>query len=1130
MIIKGCVEYKLINKYTQEVEQVHQQDNTITLRMRERMTQYAQWGSSITSDTILGTSIVISSDTNDSVSDFVWVRSPIFGFTPVGVTSPQVFEKTQVSPIYSQWVKRFDPPATGQTRTINTIGLTTATAVDTGTDKAPVSAYVKLSSPCIQTDTQLLDVTYRIQWIRDPLNTVGFTADDTAFYWFVQRLVTGYSTANPPLPTAINHLPMHTSLTPEGGLAGRFILQDPLASEPGFSGTGVTLTYPAYLYPLFKRVVTGVGTTSATVGKIIGTEAYTSGTTYYAHSWRNIVAPTGSNVQPIHSHAASTFSSATPTPFLDAQPATGTGKLIGGGTWTNPNYPEEYMIKITGTGNVGTSTYQMWKRNHFGFDGTSYVNRHIPLAALSSRTTYNGDYSTNIPFPPLVGSHGVLQHAYTEQNYAGSVGTRSAIYDFTRIITTDNTGITLINLSTTDYINFDATTTPALPVTQIRQVSVNRALGEIWVACENTGLWKISSDFSTITHITVATHGVPSEQSYGVDIGRLNSIWAAFNGGLASSFDNGVTWTAFNPATTPAFTFTGISDANWNTINYIKVDPEHANDQLIIVRKPGTTVLNSTGAVWWSYGNPTATAITGLSDTAGLIARASTHMIDVSDTESFWASAPGVSTAARKLTWGSSTMTAFGTTSTLSCKWVAFERGPSNQQCFIYITGADPYTVTLYDKNLTAVATGSSGTASQGESMMTTSPESNRMMYLGKGIATAIRYSTTTDSTVAFAQVIGTVLDTPNTFVGPFSYAVWEKYGWNGSSWELNHAGSKTTHLTQESLLNGTTLSFANGVTGTSFTNNEYYTFGVTPGILKDNSIAYNTYTSFYFAPTKTSTVFGGNVRPYPSVGTVTWKFKSSQLTVNPDQSLVNTSTSRQYGLYAISNNRVFGDFVITGTVSPGGTPRYISIGLTPTLGGAILDDTVWYSGTPNAYEFRMTPSNGFQPAVNGTLAGTNTTITVPGTTWEIRRVGTTLTFYIGGVLKHTVASVAIPSFVVRVLYSQQTSTLNSQTQETVHPITVVSSGTGYYTEAGSFVSGEGIYDPNFISIDVETSVLPALQVMLNGVPVTAKITNSTTVEPGPGEVVIYSSHGDFIFNAADNGKAVTGSYTYTKK
>lgn len=1126
MILRGFVELRVINKDTLEVEQVIEQENTITLRMRDRLTTNAT--SSSTTNGLLGAHIIISSDSNDSVSDFWWVRSPVFGFVPAGVTSPEVIPASGPTPTYIQWTRRFDPPTVGTTFTVNTIGITERNSADAGSDKVPVNAYVKLSSPCIQTDTQLLDVVYRMQWVRDPAKTIGFTTSQITLNEQVNR-INAFSGGI--VPTFIYHSPVPVTYTPESGAYGTLIggSINNLTGSTVFSGTGTTTTTAAATtngdpYPFFKQTLVGTATTSGTIGVIYSSEYYRNAGNHF-HSWKNITAPSGSSVQPIHGHASSTFSSATPNPFLDSTPATGSGRLVGGGTWTNPDFPEQYMVQMTSSGNVGSSTYQFWKRNHFGYVSTTYANRHPQLMSYCSYSLGTTP-SSPIPSPSLVGAHGVNVHYNNSVYSSGGLGNRACVLSYTKIITTDDTGITVLNLAVQDYRNYDSTTTPALPVTSVRQVSVDKSTGIIWVACANTGLWKISADGNTVTHITIATHSVPSEKAYGVDIGRLNSIWAAFDGGISASFDGGVTWTNYNTTTVPAFSFVGITDNNWSSINYIKVDPSHVDDRLALIRHPGTTTLTSTTLVWWSRG--TGTAITGPVDNSASIndSRLNTTGIDVSDTDGFWMLAGSASGYPKRLTYGTGTLTNVGT-STTYVPIVAFERGPDGRPCFVYVVGtSSSYTVSLIDKDLNIIIPATACSTSADKTLFEN--PSTRLLYMGKGIFSSVLGNTTTVSIITHGTCVGVVVDTLNTFTGPFSYLIWDKYGWNGSAWELNHSGSKTTHAAQEPLLNGVTLSFVDG-TGTSFIANEYYTFGVVKGILKDNSISYTTTSSFHLSPVKTGSTFGGVVRLYPSVGTVTWKRASTQLTINPNQSLTNKSASRSYGLYAISNNRVFGDFSVVGTISPGAAVRYLSIGLSTSRGGVVNDNTVWTSTSSyaNAYAFNIT-GNSFRPAEGGALAGTDTTITVPNTTWEIRRVGTVLTFYVGGVLKHTTSSTE-HSLAIRVLYAQQNSSLNSQSLETIEPITVVSSGAGYYTEVGTVGGGDGVYDPNFLSVDVHSSALPGLSLSLDGTPVISKLANSTAM-PAAGEVNIIGEYGDLIFNPADVGKTVTGSYLYVTK
>lgn len=1119
MIIKGSVELRLINKDTLNVEQTLTQENTITQNLRSQTATHATSNSRYGYYPI-GPYVIISENADDSVYDHWYIRNPITGFVAVGETAVQTFDATLTTPTYTEFRYRFNPPSVGSTRSVNTVGISSTVSM-LADNTLPVTAYVKLTAPCIQTDSQLLDVVYRIHWLQEPLNVTGLNTSDYLHLSRVKNLVVG-SYNDYIAPYAMHHSPLPNLNDVTSTANSLTFLASNGADSINFSATGTSTTHTLVnAYPLCKRLYSGSATTSADVGKIYGSEYYTSLTTTVAGNtvfgWKNITPPTGYYIQPIHGHAASTFTAATPTPFLDVSQPTGTGKLVGGGSWTNPDYPELYLVKITATGNAGTATYQFWKRNHLGFNGTTYNCRHAQIGSLSSKYVPAGANDA-IQFPPLKGSHGVLTHYNISLPASGGEGIKHVTYDYTRVVTVDNTGITLLTLPTSLGVNYDATTTPALPVTLIKQVSVNKTTGDIWVACANTGLWKVDVLGNAVTHFTVATHGVPSEMCYGVDIGRNNTIWAVFNGGLASSADGGTSWTVFNAGTVPAFNFVGVSDNNWNTVNYLKVDPTDIDDKMLIVRHPSAV---GSAAVWWSRASATATGYTP-SWTPLSIARANPGYIDVSDNESFWvAAAPGF--APIKLTYGTtSTITSITTTATY-VPGVAFDKGPSGQDCFIRVAGASsPFTVAMHDVNLTAII---SQTVNTGGTFVSSSPYNPIALYLGKGLMATVRYDNTTSS-AAYGWTLAQILDSNNPMTGPFSYLMWDKYGWNGTNWELNHVGSKLVHTGSEVLTNGVTLAFQNG-SGTSFVSGEYYTFGVVKGLLKDNTTSYSTVLETYWGPVRVGTTFSGTVRQYPSVGPVTWKRKSSSLTVNPDNSLVNKSMTRTYPMYAYSNNRVFGDFSITGTISPGAANKTICIGLSTSRGGGYTTGLpYWHNDNDieNDVGFRMS-GNSFQPEVAGVPSGTATTITVASTTWEIRRVGTTITFYVNGVLKHTVTGNSVHSYVIRVLYS--IASPSSDALNTVEPIVVASSGVGYYTEAGSSASGTGIFDPKFLSVDDSPSAKAAFQMFLDGVPVSYVLQRATT-SPGPGEVNVIGEHGDFLFNAADVGKTVTGTYRYT--
>lgn len=1110
MNTKGIVRVRLLNKDTMAVEYDTTQENTITLMWRS--------GDIATdNDALIGNEILISSTNAPSYTDFPWMQSAIAGYTPSGATSPLIVYSTQTEPTYTQWSKRFDPPSAGQQRTIYQVGLGNTSYG--GASGIRISAYVYLSVPCVQTDSQILDVIYRVQWTASPNSTVGVPTTHTNINRYANLATSGGGTLT---PSYFMHNPIRLTYTPEQNKFENIVQYIyPYSSGPGspkYEGTAVTTWSGAVGIghssggSVNKRVNSRTGTPGAKVGQLVSTEMYVRSDGYVL-GWKNIDAPSGSKIQPIHGHAASTFTSASPNPFLDSQPATGTGTLVGSGTWTHPDYPEHYLIKMTSSGPVGTSTYQMWKRNTFGYAGTTYQPRHTPLIQMS---TIRSSTPTAIP-----GGHGLnistLSKPYTYD--VGVLGLRQTVVDHTQIVTADDTGLTLHTLTTGEYQNFDTTTTPALPVTKIQQVSASPS-GELWVSCADTGLWQISADRITVQHITVASHGVPADSSYGVSVGRNGRVWAVFDGGLASSVDNGITW-----ITHGTFTFVGITDNNWSTVSYIKADPEHTDDRLALIRKNGAPTLSTTYLVWWDLASGTAVGATG-NDQGIMSAQYHTPYISVSPRGSLWGMC-GRDTYPRKLTYGTSTLQNIGTTST-SINHMSFEVGPSGQMCYLVLSNiaAAGYTIELYDSTLTNVVTGSCVTTAENINVFSNTWNTPLILYLGKGI-----FITQTEMNYyGYYQeyFIGVAVDTLNSLVGPFSYLVWEKYGWNGSAWELNHAGSKPTHSAAELLLNGISMSFADGGSGTSFVADEYYTFGVVHGILKDNSISYTTSISSYPYTTKIDTTFDSVIQQHPSVGTVTWDKVSEALTVNPDQSLVNTNISCNYGLTAISNNRVFGDFSITGTIGPVTGTRYISIGLSPGQGiiyRTTPDFTVGSGGSADIisnYSFDIN-GNSVYCAVSNSQSGLST-ISSP-TTWELRRVGGTLSYLVGGVVKHTVSAPEY-SFVIRVAYGIHYANAPYNAYHTVPPITVVSSGVGYYVAAGISGSNTVSFDPNFVAMDRDPTTF---DISINGTPVATKLQGGAAA-PAPGEVNICGATGKFLFNAADVGKTVTGSYLYVTK
>ena len=87
-------------------------------------------------------------------------------------------------------------------------------------------------------------------------------------------------------------------------------------------------------------------------------------------------------------------------------------------------------------------------------------------------------------------------------------------------------------------------------------------------------------------------------------------------------------------------------------------------------------------------------------------------------------------------------------------------------------------------------------------------------------------------------------------------------------------------------------------------------------------------------------------------------------------------------------------------------------------------------------------------------------------TTWNITRVGNTITFYTAGVSRY-VTTDSSHSFCIHARYYDTSVGTNAFT---VNPITIDSSSTGYYTGLGNSTNGTGIYNTKQWNTSVPSS------------------------------------------------------------
>ncbi len=303
---------------------------------------------------------------------------------------------------------------------------------------------------------------------------------------------------------------------------------------------------------------------------------------------------TNKPIQPVFAHQ-----SPSTVPFLDNNySGVSAGTLtITGDNWTGgTHFPDYYRVEYTTSGDVGTAKYTYRNRILTGFRGNSYRSAfYYDVFATNVTGTWYG-YSRGT----MEGMHGSSKMTPTWWEE----------YTATKFVYFDRTGISIVDIGNGEGVTFDAITTPALPVTYVNQVGVNFANGDVWVACRDTGLYRIQDPYGTptITKITTIDTFTNVSSAYAVSLGYNESIWCAINGALAKTTDDGATWTVYNPTSPVVFDATGITDNNWHRITTIRTDINSADDELIITYGDDDIFTYIKGC-WWSQNN-TGTIVT----------------------------------------------------------------------------------------------------------------------------------------------------------------------------------------------------------------------------------------------------------------------------------------------------------------------------------------------------------------------------------------------------------------------------------------------------------------------------------------------------------------------------------------
>lgn len=663
------------------------------------------------------------------------------GAAPSGATSPQYYP--QVSPPFGEIRNIIN--AVGSPRTFYTVGLTTLSSGDIQADLTTNAlCYLLLSLPCTQGQFDFLDLYYRIEFLQTgqrliPEAVVDFGGDCFSLRRFkISDLYASF--AKVPTQTYKN-----LAIANQQNLAS-FNFGQP--SE---------WTLGALISSHFKWKQTLSRDENYRVGTIMNMVLAGGSTSGSAYRWDRYPKLT-----PIQNgffqKAGSNKPFFDPVNFGSSQ-----GKIflseVTAGSWGD-RFPELYQIQVQASGAAGVATYRFRMRKHLGFNGNTYTDLSI---ACPFR---------NNALPAADGMHGYRTEDCDPQRFSA-----------TQIVQYDIDGVTLLNLVNGNYQNWDATTTPALPCSQIRQVVTDGA--KIWVGDRSAGLYEIDPVANTVTQRIGA-------QCYGVDVGRGGKIWALVEGGLRNSD----AW-----LTNLTFTYTGISDSNWNKVQFLKADPEHVSDRLGLVMDSGG---GSYRVVWWDA--VSTSAVSGLQST--FLLKPFPSSFDVSDSGGFWAS------QGARHNYGNASVSALNAVSSQVLNHSIYGN-------------LELYKINFYNGFLIC---------------------NDRLVDAAN--ATQVVFAELNPNTTTFHMDGGIVLlsTTMRQLFTDNAYC-WQQYGWNGANWELNNANPKTSHVADQPLINGLQLKFQDGTTAPHFFATDFFSVAVCHGLLKDSATTFYWQSAWYTKP-----------------------------------------------------------------------------------------------------------------------------------------------------------------------------------------------------------------------------------------------------------------------------------------
>ncbi len=571
-------------------------------------------------------------------------------------------------------------------------------------------------------------------------------------------------------------------------------------------------------------------------------------------------------------------------PFQDTITANTIGTMTGSivldyGNWVDPELQKLFKINITTSGDETTSTYNVEVMNYVGgFSGNKWI----------ARTSYFPQPSTEVGFIKRELSD-VLYEDYP--NWGGTSFRSPDGYRYVLAASCARTraGVTIYDIISGTKTIYNSSSTSPLNATAVSDGEA--AGGYAYVTCADTGLYRINPATKVVQHITSPT-GVEKAYQICVKNDANNTLWVLFEGGLCElniSSDSATIlttdWTVYNSSSgSPTFTFTGITDGNWQYVTSMVINPDNlSNDQFLFTRSNIASTASGfkEGSIWWDTTTGTAFNPSSAGISYSGFTWNQTELLKISDSivcidGKWWIGKSSTAYQTQAIIspqFGASTMSTSTRNYGNSSNSPRAIRGVVNNVvggfishsgisagghtgCFFLSSTFDTSSGTIAPSNATYVEFAlRHGTTSNIATLETyTAPSVGKLMaplvYLPNSNLIFSYESLTTFSSYGVTPLL---VSPTHSKYSTYKNAFWKKYGWNGSSWVLNHVGDKTTHTGFQDLpgLDGLRAYFVNGTSGPHFVANEWLIGSIGKGLLRDNGTTYTYKLTWDLAPTE---------------------------------------------------------------------------------------------------------------------------------------------------------------------------------------------------------------------------------------------------------------------------------------